>query len=522
MPPLNLIKECLTTNNSQFVDFLYHAKLVKSLKSKILCCTIKEHGYTLHNKKLILSFSIILFLLVSACQPASTPSPETSPTATRKATSTQSPPTATPGPTTPVHLQLTSSDLVGTKLVFWHPWTGELENVINDLVVEFNRSNDYGIRVTATSLGSESNLFDTVSTALEDGDTPQIVAAAADQLNAWHQDFGFVIDLEPYMDHPEWGLSEKQIADIPRVYLDQDNIDGAQLGIPALRDGHVLFYNQSWAEELGFNGPPTTPKEFKEQICTAYEANSSDDTRENDGTGGYIINTDAETILSWLSTFGSEPIPDNNEQRYTFNNPASTEALVYLREIFDEGCAWISRLPEPYDYFATRHALIYSGRLSDIPDQKYAFEWNKNNDIWTIQPYPVDEIKPVLLVSGQSYGALAASPEEQLASWMFIRWMIESANQPDIIKTSNTFSLSTESLQQMGSFINRNPQWSQTQTWAAFAQPLPSLASWHIAHCILNDLGWQLYQKETVTYDDFILYLQQADNMIQEVREYQP
>ena len=77
----------------------------------------------------------------------------------------------------------------------------------------------------------------------------------------------------------------------------------------------------------------------------------------------------------------------------------------------------------------------------DIPDQKYAFDWNKNSDVWTIQPYPVDDIKPILLVSGQDYAVLAASAEEQLASWLFIRWMIQPENQPDIIKTSNTFSI---------------------------------------------------------------------------------
>ncbi len=443
-------------------------------------------------------------------------------TATRKPTVTSRPPSATPVPTTPAHLQLTSDELVGTKLVFWHPWSGDLENVMADLIKEFNNSNDYGITVTARSLGSTGNLFDTVSTSLESGDAPNIIAAATDQLNLWQTAYGSVIDLTYYIDHADWGLTEKEIADIPRVYYDQDNIDGVQLGIPALRNGHVLFYNQTWGEELGFDGPPSDLESFQEQVCAAYAANIADDNTANDGTGGYLINTDAETVLSWLMAFGSEPVPENDEQRYTFNNPASTEALVYLRGLFDEGCTWISRLDEPYDYFASRYALVYSGSLTDIPDQKYAFSWNKNSDVWTIQPYPVDDIKPILLVSGQDYAVLAASPQKQLASWLFIRWMIQPENQPEIIKTSTTFSLSSEGLQEMGSFINRNPQWSQTQTWAAFAQPLPTLTSWHVAHAVLNDLGWQLYQKETITYDDFILYLQQADNMIQEMKEYQP
>lgn len=475
--------------------------------------TIKKYQYR---------FLFILILFLAACQPTATPTAAVTPTRTPVVTRTPPPPTATPLPTTPVHLQLTTADLVGTKITFWHPWTGDLDQVFESLVTDFNSSNDYGIKVEAMSMGSSSNLIDSVSASIEDGDFPNLIAAAPDQLNTWQQDAGIITALDPYIDHPDWGLTEKETADIPRIYFDQSNFSDTQIGIPALRDGHIIFYNQSWGEELGFKGPPADLGEFKEQACAAYEANLADNDRENDGTGGYIINTDAETILSWLLAFGSDPLPKEEDERYTFNNPGSTDAMVYLREMFDEGCAWRSRLSEPYDYFATRHALFYSGTLSEIAEQKYAFDWHENSDIWTIQAYPVDDIKPVLLVSGQDYAVLAASPKEQLASWLFIRWLIQANNQTQIINASYTFSLSTSGLQSMGSFINRNPQWSLTQTWSAFAQPLPSLSSWHIAHCILNDLGWQLYQKETVEYNEFILYLQQADNMIQEVREYSP
>ena len=54
----------------------------------------------------------------------------------------------------------------------------------------------------------------------------------------------------------------------------------------------VVFYDQTWLEELGFEGAPSSPEEFKEMACAAADS-------KGDGTGGYIIRDDASAVAAW-------------------------------------------------------------------------------------------------------------------------------------------------------------------------------------------------------------------------------
>ena len=51
-------------------------------------------------------------------------------------------------------------------------------------------------------------------------------------------------------------------------------------------------------------------------------------------------------------------IPDLDFEAYSFNSDEMEAMFTFQRSLFDEGCAWNSRLPEPYDYFANRQALV--------------------------------------------------------------------------------------------------------------------------------------------------------------------
>ncbi len=79
------------------------------------------------------------------------------------------------------------------------------------------------------------------------------------------------------------------------------------------------------------------------------------------------------------------------------------EGGSYLYDLFLENCAWIGRQQHPYQYFANRQALTYSGKMEDILIQERVNELNNSNDQWTVLPYPSKIDKPVLLIDGDSY-----------------------------------------------------------------------------------------------------------------------
>jgi ABC-type glycerol-3-phosphate transport system substrate-binding protein len=241
--------------------------------------------------------ALLAALVLSTCSPGSpipastldlpTVTGATGPTLTGTTGST---PTGTTGPTptvTPTQTPPIGVDpaaLRGLSLQVWHAFSGAAGGVFTDQVAGFNAANEWGIVVTQTGYGDYTTLFDAVNTALESGGTPDLVAALPEQTLSWDASTS-VVDLSPYLSDPTWGLGRLGIADFPPVFWAQDKLDGKQLGVPAQRSARFLFYNQTWAHELGFDNPPATADEFRQQVCAAnasFRTNASPHELAND------------------------------------------------------------------------------------------------------------------------------------------------------------------------------------------------------------------------------------------------
>lgn len=478
------------------------------------------------------SLVILLSLVLAACQTTAVPLPSTPgtsapdaagpvtplPLASPASDSTQE---AEPGPTptatvAPVQIQADPEELRGMVIQFWHPWSGAEEQTFADLVYEFNTTNLWGIFVDPVAMGGTGGVYESVTTNLaEYAPIPHVVAAPIEQLNTWQQTDQIIIDLMPYIHSTEYGLTSDQLNDFQSVFWEQDKIDEHQLGIPIQRTARVLFYNQSWAQELGFANPPATSTEFQAQSCAAAQALLDDDDTLNDGLGGYITNIDPLTTLSWMLAFEAD-LPDLDFEDYSFNSDEMKDMFTFQRAMFDEGCAWNSRLPEPYTYFANRQTLFYSGTLQDLTAQAQKSRRQGNPDNWIILPFPGPDGEQGVLTYGPSLGILAASPEEQLASWLFIRWLSVPRNQVELVESSNSLPVSQTAVQMLGQYQRRFPQWAAALDWIDDSQPAPRAAEWRIARRMLEDLTWQVYEPYVIP-SDFPKYLTEIDEMMEEL-----
>jgi hypothetical protein len=181
-----------------------------------------------------------------------------------KATETAVPAqTAVPTPTRLPHLQLLPEDLDGTRIRFWHPWSGAMAELMQQKAEEFNRINSWGIAVEVTAPGGSGLLFEQVTEQLSEQTAPNVVAASMEQILTWHRLEGVAINLNDYVDDSVWGLNPQERADFPRSFWDQGELEGRRYGIPAMRSPEVLFYNAAWARELGFPNPPALSRSLK-------------------------------------------------------------------------------------------------------------------------------------------------------------------------------------------------------------------------------------------------------------------
>lgn len=427
--------------------------------------------------------ALLASFLLTACGPATSTSTSAPPSTPGLLTGTPagaSTPTATPTPAP--QIGVAPEALRGVRIQVWHAFTGPAVDVFTNQLPQFNTLNQWGIVVYQTAYGDYSTLFEDVDSALASALRPDLVVALPEQSLAWDAK-GAVVDLNPYLYDPAWGLPANEIADVPATFWTQDQVNDRRLGAPAQRSARFLFYNQTWARELGFSAPPATADEFRQQACAANSYYRKDTIKQNDGYGGWIVNTQPDTMLSWLLAFSGGVVKDGEIH---FATPDNQSALEFLKGLYDEHCAWISTEPNPYESFAHRSALFVTGDLAEAPLLTLTLARLGNNDKWTVLPFPGLN-GAVLVASGPSYTLLQSTPEKQLAAWLFVRWLLSAENQAKWVEATGLLPLRFSALDSLGEYRAGHPQWNNAIGYIPEALTTPQLAAWRMAQYVLAD-----------------------------------
>ncbi|MHC1739602.1 MAG: extracellular solute-binding protein [Anaerolineaceae bacterium] len=459
-------------------------------------------------KKLLLFF-VTLFTLITlaSCSPSTALLSTVTPTVGTTVVPVS--PTLT---ATPVDIEIDPGKLKGIQIFFMHPWTGGTAILMDSLVSEFNRTNTWGIQVNLVAPGSDGSLMSELLADMQTSVPPEVIAAPIDELLALNRNSQTVVDLNPYVNSEKWGIPAADIQSYAPVFWTQDEVDGYRYGIAAQRTAKVMIYNKTWATELGFTTPPTTPEEFKTQVCAANASLKLDNTRSNDGLGGWVVDTDAMTMTSWAVTFQTQL---DNDNKIRFATPKLVQSFTYLRDLLDKGCAWNSKDTAPYPYFANRQTLVYSADLQDLSQQQLAQQIAGSSDEWMVIPFPTAD-KTFVLTQGPSYAMLNTTPEKQLAAWLFIRWMSAKDHNGALVKASSTLPLGNEFINYSIELEDSIPQWKQAVALLPFAQITPVNANWPKAKMIFEDAAWQLFKTE-VKVDQIPALTQEMDATLAEL-----
>jgi len=433
--------------------------------------------------KKIISFIFITSILISACQ-----SYETHPL-TPQAAATGAAPTSPAGlkPTVAVesNLKVSVEALNGLEITVWTPWSDVESSLFQSFVNEFNTSNQWGIRVTMQSQVNFTNLYETTTTSLPTANKPDLVIALPEHAQGWFAD-GVVADLSGYVKDPVYGLDAK---DIPYAFWNQDLSGNARVAIPAQRTAQVLLWNQTWAGELGLKSAPISVDEFKQQSCRAHDSMRKDAFAENDGMGGWLVNTEAMTAYSWMLAFEGGVTEEGN---YRFLAPGNIDAFKFLRELSETSCAW-QNASDPLASFAKREALFITANLSDLPQVSRAFLTAENRDEWKVLPFP-NAGDGLIAVYGSSYVILKSTDEEQLAAWLFLKWLLEKEQDARWVEATHLFPLRASTMDLLGGYEKTHPQWRQAVDLIPVGEMQPQLGSWRTVKIMLGDGFAHMYR----------------------------
>ena len=395
------------------------------------------------------------------------------------------------------------ADPSGQEITFWHVHSGPNEELLNELVQEFNESNEYGITVTALNQGNYGDLFQKMLPVLGSEDMPNLLLAYQNQA-ATYQLADALVDMRPMLESDQWGFDEAARNDFFEGFIQSDvfpTFDNAQLGWPPNRSMEVMFYNQEWLQELGYDSFPSSPEEYREVVCAASQNPFSG--AQGESAVGLEISTSASTFASWVFAFGGDVYDDESGQ-YTYDSPEAVEALSYLQGLIEDGCAAIET--ERYGAqanFGIGTTFSTSGSSVGIPYYESAVDAGAQFD-FSVAAFPHTTAEPVMNVYGPSISITKAGGEDaHLASWLFIKYLSTPEAQAEWARTTNYFPVRESVAAELEEYFAQNPKFETAFELLQYGTAEPATPGYDFVRDLVNEAMAEIFTgadvEETLT-----------------------
>jgi len=336
----------------------------------------------------------------------------------------------------------------GALVVLWHGLTGADEERMLEMIEDFNADNEWGITVVGEFQKSWDVLQNRIQVDPATRQVPSLILTTPDQA----ADFALrdaVVELSPYMES-KWGFRPEEQVDFFPAALASERLPQLRqqlFSFPTCRSLQVLYYNIDWLKELDRESPPQTWDEFRALACAA--------SSPADGLYGLEFGMDAPLFTSLLAT---QDIALLNAQatRYTFGGQPGRAALQYLDELIGNGCAaWETEAGPVADFGAGKIPFIvgWTDDLAAIHDavvQGARFEWG-------LAPLPHTTDQALVGVRGSSLVILRTTSKEQLAAWLFVKWLAEPEQQTRWAQPAGCFPIRRSALDEMSADLAEQP-----------------------------------------------------------------
>ena len=195
---------------------------------------------------------------------------------------------------------------------------------------------------------------------------------------------------------------------------------------------------------------------------------------------------DALSLLGWLTVFDASPFDGAS---YHFNTEGSERAFSQLFSWYSEGCLRVADALSVNQAFAAREAGLLVTSTSQFPLIDAAMAEAGNSDDWAVLPLMGAGGQAIVLY-GPSFVVLETTEAEQLASWLFLRYVLD--NQSAIIAAGGFLPTHESQLDELAIYAAENPHWAQAVELLPAGVSEPSAASWSEVRRALSDACGEL------------------------------
>ena len=348
--------------------------------------------------------------------------------------------------------ELSGVDPSNQTITYWHQFSKSMGKAITKLVDEFNATNKWHITVKGEYAGRYNDIYNKMITSIAGNATPDLVAAYQNQAASYALG-NALVDLNPYVNSPKWGIKD-ELSDYFKGFLDQDinvQFGGKRLGFPLNRSLEVLYYNIDWLNKLGYSKPPATWDEFYQMCKKATESGS--------GKSGYAIVIGASTMFSQAISRGGD-IAKADGSGYKLDSEEMAASMKFMQKLYKNGYG--TKVAVRYGeqtLFATQKVLFTEGSTAGLPYYRSAINKSGAPFKWSVAALPHTTPKPVMDIYGASVSIPKSTPKKQLAAWLFIKWLAQPKQQAFWVGATNYFPVRKSTAKELSAYMAKNPQY---------------------------------------------------------------
>ncbi len=208
------------------------------------------------------------------------------------------------------------------ELTFWHGYTEADGDVLEQIVEEFNASQEDVM--ISTEIKTWAVIDDTLLPALSAGDGPDIVAMPAERLPVYAARGAFA-SLDDFYADPD-----SNTANLNPGAVEMETVEGSRYGVPTGFVPLAVYYNKALFEAAGISEPPATWDEWVATAESLTVDGNGDGTPEQYG----VVLPDHATVANglWPSLFyGNDGDIVEGGDTAVIDSPENAETLEFWR-----------------------------------------------------------------------------------------------------------------------------------------------------------------------------------------------
>lgn len=308
------------------------------------------------------------------------------------------------------------------KVVFWHSMSGNLENVVNELVKKFNDSQK-DVQVEAVFQGDYDTALSKFKTVVGTNDAPTMMQVY-DVGSRYMIDSKAITPMQQFIDADKFDLSSFE-----QNILSYYTFNGEQYSMPFNTSNPLIYYNKDLFKAAGLDPehPPTTFAEFEE----AAKKLAAKGTPASFPIYGWLMEQlMANQDVQILNNDNGRSAPATES---TINSKAAVDTLTWWKKMVDEKAMMnLGRKTDDTDkaFLAGQTAITMNstGALTKLLEgSKGKFELGTAP---LTKPSADYKNKGGVVVGGASLWITNNKPAaEQQAAWKFIKFLAEPDNQ---------------------------------------------------------------------------------------------